>query len=188
MADTGELQELLRRHGPALRRPIERRIAARWRSVLDADDILQVTFLEAFRRYPEFKARGSRSFPAWLRRIAINNLIDAIRGLQTAKRTRPGTPSRDGAGDPEFIAGTGTAPSRAARREESRERVYAALDRLPPDYATAVRECDLKERPVDEVAAEMNRSPGAVYMLRARGREQLAALLGSASDFLSDRV
>jgi len=44
---------------------------------------------------------------------------------------------------------------------------------------------DVEGRSIQEVGAHLNRSPGAVYMLRARAHEQLAGLLGRASAFLT---
>ena len=46
---------------------------------------------------------------------------------------------------------------------------------------------DIEGRSVQEVGAHLNRSPGAVYMLRARAHEQLAGLLGHASAFLTHK-
>jgi DNA-directed RNA polymerase specialized sigma24 family protein len=44
---------------------------------------------------------------------------------------------------------------------------------------------DLEGHSVEEVAASLGRSPGAVYMLRARAHRQLAEIMGAPSRFLS---
>ena len=68
---------------------------------------------------------------------------------------------------------------------EAADAVESTLMQLPPDYATVIRMYDLQGRPIAEVAAEMNRSTGAVHMLRARAHDQLRCLLGTETDFFS---
>src|SRR5262245_40089030 len=89
-AQRGEAQalsELLERHGLELQSHIERQIGSRYRGKFDADDVLQVTFLEAFLRIGSFQPGGA--FAAWIRKIAENNLQDAIRELERNKRPSP---------------------------------------------------------------------------------------------------
>jgi len=43
----------------------------------DAEDIMQDSFLDAFRHLHEYK--GTSSFGAWLRRIVVNNSLDALK-------------------------------------------------------------------------------------------------------------
>ena len=56
--DEDALTTLLRRHGPALRHKIAPTIGTKWQNVLDADDILQVTYLEVFLRIQRFVPQG----------------------------------------------------------------------------------------------------------------------------------
>ena len=59
------------------------------------------------------------------------------------------------------------------------------LERLPADYAAAIRMYDLEGREIGEGASELGRSTGAVHMLRARAHDQLGALLGAETDFFT---
>ncbi|XOV74895.1 MAG: RNA polymerase sigma factor [Phycisphaerales bacterium] len=77
--DDAALAALLERITPELRRRIIPRIGPRYRSSIDEDDVLQVTFIEAFIRFPAFEDRGEDAFMSWLLRISENNLRDAIR-------------------------------------------------------------------------------------------------------------
>jgi DNA-directed RNA polymerase specialized sigma24 family protein len=45
---------------------------------------------------------------------------------------------------------------------------------------------DLEGRPVQEVAQALGRSPGAVYMLRARAHRRLSEIMGTASRYVTD--
>src|SRR5262244_2160831 len=72
--DRDALVDLLDRHGPAVERSL--RIGAGWRGRLDAGDVMQVTYLEAFLRISSFDPQRAEAFAAWLRRIAEHNLLD----------------------------------------------------------------------------------------------------------------
>src|SRR5438132_4203461 len=87
--DAVALRVLLERFGGIVRARIAGRIDACWRSVLDAEDIMQVTYLEAFLHLDQIVARDAASFLAWLSRIAENVLCDAVRGLSSQKRPQP---------------------------------------------------------------------------------------------------
>src|SRR5205085_10015385 len=120
-----------------------------WASVLEPEDVLQVTFLEAFLRIKHFQPGGSGSFVGWLNRIAQNNLRDAVKELSRAKRPQPN--QRVNAGPREDsamlllaeIGVTTTTPSRHAAQHEVRSAMEHALTLLPPDYAAAVRLYDI---------------------------------------------
>ncbi len=192
MATSGNvdaLSELLNRHGPPLCRELS--IGGQWQSVIDPDDVMQVTYVEAFLRIGHFEPRGVRSFPAWLRRIAQNNLRDAIKALEREKRSPPGKRVEAPRGEDSFVAlyellgATSTTPSRNVARQEVSALVQAAIEQLPPDYATVVRLHDLEGRSGPEVGAAMGRSRGAVFMLLARAHDQLTEGLGSATKFFS---
>jgi RNA polymerase sigma-70 factor (ECF subfamily) len=186
--DTDALTDLLRAFAPAVERFL--RIDRPWRSLLETSDVMQVTYLEAFLQIGGFDAERGDSFEAWLRRIAENNLRDAVRGLQRQKRPQPrdrvtpsGSDSVTGLFD--LLGVTTTTPSRQAVRSEMDRHLSAALEALPSDYAQAIRLYDLEGFAINDVAAQMGRSPGAVHMLRARAhdwlRERLGAEFGSMS-------
>jgi RNA polymerase sigma factor (sigma-70 family) len=152
---------------------------------------MQVTYLEAFLQIQNFEPAGTAAFLGWLRRIAANNLRDAIRGLERLKRPPP-SPQFHGTDGSASVVGlfdalgfTTTTPSRVAAVDEMKSALEQALAELPEDYANAIRLYDLEGRPIAEAAQCMRRSPGAFHMLRARAQEQLRALLGPASKYFS---
>ncbi len=191
--DEDALESLLTRHSPALRGRLQGQIAAHWRSMIEVDDLLQVTYLEAFLRIRSYQDRGEASFLAWLTRIADNNLRDAIRGLERAKRPDPRRRVVSPGSDESYVelvevlGMTLTTPSMHAARGEMIAELERMLSRLPADYERVIRMYDLEGRAIEEVAGELGRSSGAVYMLRARAHERLAGLLGSESRFFSRR-
>ncbi len=190
--DRDALVELLDRHGPAVERSL--RIGARWQGRVDAADVMQVTYLEAFLRIATFDPQRADSFPAWLRRIADHNLLDAIRELEAEQdRSAPRRVAAFGTNESyvallDVLSASGGTPSQSIRRDEAGSLLAEAIERLPADYATAVRLYDLEGRPIDEVAVAMRRSPGAVHMLRLRAHERLRELLGPESGILDSSV
>ncbi|MDZ4754323.1 MAG: sigma-70 family RNA polymerase sigma factor [Phycisphaerae bacterium] len=185
--DADALTELLAAYGPRVERHLD--IGRRWRGVLDTADVMQVTYLEAFLEIARFDAARATTFAAWLHRLAENNLRDALRGLARHKRqpaarrvladARAPDDSRDQLLD-ELVSASST-PSRALRREEAHARLDRAISQLPDDYAAVVRASDLQGLDPDAVAALLQRSPGAVHMLRARAHQRLSELLDSAA-------
>lgn len=180
------ISTLLKRFGPAVEQQLK--IERRWQHAIDAGDVMQVTYLEAFLRIRLFRPEQAGSFEGWLRRIAENNLKDAIRGLSRQKQPPPAKRiSAPQSNEESFVelfdalvAHTST-PSRALARKDVRRLIDAALDRLPEDYSKVIRSHDLEGMAVSDVAAGMKRSPGAVHMLLLRARERLGELLETAT-------
>ncbi|MCB9840713.1 MAG: sigma-70 family RNA polymerase sigma factor [Phycisphaeraceae bacterium] len=189
--DRAALVSLLEQVGPTVRHRIEPKIGKSIRSSIDADDVMQVTYLEAVLKLGSFTSGGIEGFIAWLTRLAENNLVDAVRALEAAKRPDPKKRIRPGPGQDthgvliDALGMTYTTPSVVAKRHEANGFLEDALGRLPPAYAKVIRLYDLAGKPIEEVAAEMDKSQGAVYMLRARAHERLKETLGSESRFFS---
>ena len=189
--DDAAFAALLKRHGPTVRERIKHAIGQHWKSVLDEDDVMQVTYLEAALKISTFTDRGEGSFVAWIQRIADNNMRDSIRGLERAKRPDPRKRLADKpAGESyaalvEVMGFTLTTPSVQAARGEMVTELDRALAKLPPDYEKVLRLYDLQGKDIDAVAADLGKSQGAVYMLRARAQERLAEVIGNESRFFS---
>jgi len=88
----------------------------------EAEDIMQESFLDAFRRLDSYTGEGS--FGSWLKRIVINNSLDAIR-----KNKESVSIEGDSLDFPEIIEEN--------REEELQYRVSEvkeAIAKLPEDY------------------------------------------------------
>ncbi len=185
------LTALLERFGPQVRHRLIGKVAATWQSVLELDDVLQVTYIEAFLQIEKFKPKGNGAFLAWLTQAAENNLRDAIRGLERAKRPNPKNQVNTSTSEDsytalvEILGVTNTTPSVQASKGELKAILDQVLCELPPDYEQVIRIMDLNGRSVAEAAAEIGRSCGAIHMLRARAHERLKSLLGTPSRFFS---
>jgi RNA polymerase sigma factor (sigma-70 family) len=154
-----------------------------WRRSFELDDVLQVSYLEAFLRIGALEQRTLDGFRAWLRRIAQRNLSDAIRALERDKRPaarRRLTRGADGESARTLfakLAGDHASASSHAVEAEVVAQLRAAIRRLPASYRHVIEQIDLAERGVTEVATELGRSLGAVHLLRSRALDRLRELL-----------
>ena len=189
--DREVLAELFRRVGPLVRPGIASAIPKRWQSLITVDDVMQQTYTDAFLNIHRFEPRGEGSLAAWLTTLARRNLRDALKMLERDKRggDRRGlsleAPIDSCVALYDLLTGSGTSPSRAAAKDEATSALNQAIAGLPPTYAQVVRLYDIEGKPVEEVAHAVSRSPGAIYMLRARAHDRLRELMGSPSRYLS---
>lgn len=189
--DEAALVALLEEAGPSLLAEMERQIGAKHRALVDAEDLFQITCMEAFLRIRGFVPSGPGSFMAWLRRIARNNLLDAIKELERDKRPPPVRRIVATGSDESYrnlverLAVTTSTPSRAYAREELQAGVEQALRQLPQDYETALRLYELEGLSAIDIAQRMGKSHGAVRMLLARARQRLAEILLATPQFQS---
>jgi RNA polymerase sigma factor (sigma-70 family) len=178
--DPAALEALLREAAPRLRQGLA--VDARFQREFDVDDILQVTFVEAFLRIRSLQQANLVSFTSWLRRIAEHNLADAVRASTRKKRDGAARITHGPAGESsrtllQAVAGEQTTAGSRASIEEQLTRLQRAIAELPSSYRTVVEQLDLAERSVAEVALALQRSEGAVHMLRARAHDRLRELL-----------
>ena len=189
--DERALARLLEEHSPAVRAGMAGRIPRRWQAALSVEDIMQQTYIDAFVDLDRFVPNGRGSFTAWLYSLASCNLRDAVKMFETDKRGKdhhrlePRTAEQSFMDLCELVGVTDSTPSRKVARAEACTALKWALQQLPESYRQVVQMYDLESRPIDEVARELNRRPGAVYMVRARAHRRLREIMGRASHYLS---
>ena len=189
--DERALARLLEEHGPAVRAGMAGRIPRRWQAALSIEDVMQQTYIDAFADLDRFVPNGPGSFAAWLNSLARCNLRDAVKMFETDKRGKghhrlePRTPEESFVDLCELVGATDSTPSRKVARAEACTALRWALQQLPESYRRVVQRYDLDACPVEEVARELNRRPGAVYMIRARAHRRLREIMGRASHYLS---
>jgi len=152
---------------------------------------MQQTYADAFTDIGNFDPEEDGSFSGWLCRLAQCNLRDAIRMLQAAKRG--GRVNRVEINLAEstrllvsMLTASGISPGSYAAGKEAEALLAHAMAQLPPTSQIAVRMFDLEGQDVEVIAQQLDRSPGAVYMLRARAHDKLRKLLGATSNFFTD--
>ncbi len=162
---TPEFHQLVELYAPRLYRLAYRMT----RQAQDAEDLVQETFLRAYRAWPQFDARASAS--TWLHRICVNAGLDWLR----RQRTQPQTPAGD---DPPEAVSAGPDPERLALSREARRRIGAALAELSPNEraAFALRHCE--HWSIAEIAMALGLRESAAKNTIFRGVRKLRRALG----------
>ena len=120
--ETEAFRVLMERHGRAVHGLAFRMTG----NAQDAEDVVQETFLRAYRNLDHFEARAQ--FGSWLYRIGANCAYDALRArARRLGRVEPAGALDDLSGD---IATEEPGPERLAAGAEVRRRVRAALARM----------------------------------------------------------
>jgi RNA polymerase sigma-70 factor (subfamily 1) len=178
---------LAERFGDRLRSWIKARVGRRLGRAVNAEDLLQETFLQAFRVIPRLQWRGEEAFLGWLRTLAEHVIRDEVKRLGARKRAadrgislQEEVGGEDGrpVGLDAFLPAPSTTASRELQREERFERLEKALDSLPPDYRKVIQLVSVRGLSMKDAARRMGRSPDAVTMLHLRALRKLRAAYG----------
>ncbi|CAN5504880.1 sigma-70 family RNA polymerase sigma factor [soil metagenome] len=165
-------------------------------SLHDAEDLVQETFLRAWKAYDRFE--GKSSVRTWLHRIATNTCLTALEGRQRrplptglgAPSSDPGDdiaerhevpwleplPDGDDAGDPSVIVES---------RESVRLAFVAALQHLSPRQRAVLVLRDVLQWKAAEVAEAIGSTTAAVNSLLQRARAQLDEVGPSQDDTIA---
>jgi RNA polymerase sigma-70 factor (ECF subfamily) len=177
--DREALGRLLEAQRAALHRLAERKLDGRVAVRVDASDVIQQTFLEAHRSFPQFAGLDARDLAAWLQGILDHKAAGAVRDhavlqKRDVRRERSMDDSQ-GAAAPlkqELDAGH-SSPSQKAIRGEEMQGLEQALTALPDDQREAVRLRHLEGWALDDIARRLGRTPAATAGLIKRGMQAL---------------
>jgi RNA polymerase sigma-70 factor (ECF subfamily) len=87
----------------------------------------------------------------------------------------------------DWITADDTSPPSALVRAEAVQALQVALAALPEDRRAAIQMQQLEGKSVEETAAALGKTPGAVRGLVHRGKLELVAALGRASRWLKSK-
>jgi len=137
----------------------------------DAEDVVQETFLNAWRWIGRFEARAG--FGTWLHRIAVNCSMDALRRRQKHPGAAEGWETALAeAASPE------AGPDRLAMSAEASGRVSAALGELSPFERAAFVLRHYEGLRIEEIAARMGRGVEGTKQAVFRAVQKLRRTLG----------
>lgn len=143
------------------------------RNSADAEDLVQETYLKAFRSYESFKP--GTNLRAWLFRILTNSQINRYR----AKQRRPEETELDDVGDM-YLYRKLASPGQLGRSAEdelmdlfSEAEVVSAVESLQENYRAAVLLADVEGFAYKEIAEMLDIPIGTVMSRLHRGRKAL---------------
>lgn len=151
------------------------------RSPADAEDLVQETYLRAYRGFGGFQE--GTNLRAWLYRILTNTYINSYR----AKKRRPDESEIEDVEDlylyrrlrPEFLTGTGRSAEDEVLEHFTDDEVKAAIESLPEQFRMTVLLSDVEGFSYKEIADIMEVPIGTVMSRLHRGRRALQKALHS---------
>lgn len=165
-------------------RRLLRLVARVVRDPAEAEDVVQETFIKAFRALRHF--RGDAAFYTWLYRIGINT---ARNYLATQSRRAPAAlaseeaEAGEGSGGPRDI----NTPESELASKQIAQTVNAAMDALPVDLRTAILLREIEGLSYEEISAIMSCPIGTVRSRIFRAREVIAEKLRPLLDVPIDK-
>ncbi len=155
----------------------------------DAEDVLQETFLKAYRGLKSFDGRSKLS--TWLFRIATNEALMVIRRKhpEVVSIDEP-VETEEGEQEPVQIIDWCCLPENELLSEETKERLDAAVQKLPERLRVVFLLRDINELSTHETAEVLGLSDTAVKTrlsrARLRLREELSTYFGERTSNLHE--
>lgn len=178
--DGAVLGQLLASYQNYLRLLARIEIGRRLQGKVDTSDVVQETFLEAHRHFPNFRGHAGGQLTQWLRAILAATLANTVRRYLGTK-ARNLMLERDLAADLDqstcalglMLVDPHSSPSQQVMRGEQSLLVAEAMARLPEDYQTVLVLRHLEGLTFPQVAERMGRSVDSVEKLWLRGLTRL---------------
>jgi RNA polymerase sigma-70 factor (ECF subfamily) len=172
LPQTEKLVEAVIASRPALLRQARRML----RDESGAEDAAQDAIVQALSHLSCF--RGDAQLGTWLYRVGANAVLMTLRrerrASQRTVRAASGVP--DGAS---WLHGSSSQAQAQAQLEagQASDLLRWAIEQLPEHYRCVVVQCDLDEKPVQEVAAALGLTVGGVRTRRLRAHRLLRTAL-----------
>jgi RNA polymerase sigma-70 factor (ECF subfamily) len=128
----------------------------------DAEDIVQETFLRAYRNLDSFNEQAQ--FSSWIYRIASNHALDLLRGRKRRAERSLSAPLQNGDGEEtisDHLAAREPGPDRKAAGGEFQQRIQAVLAELSPQERVAFTLRHFEEHSIEEISAALGVSASA---------------------------
>jgi RNA polymerase sigma-70 factor, ECF subfamily len=145
-------------------------VLRRVRSTELAEDLTSDVFLRALRRIDGFRWQGV-DIGAWLMTIARNRVMDHYKSARTRLEHVADEV------DDQPVSGGRDDPEQAALAQDMSEALQLAMDELSDDHREILALRFVQGLSVEESAAAMGRSQGAIKALQYRALRALAALM-----------
>jgi RNA polymerase sigma-70 factor (ECF subfamily) len=166
VGDSAALGALFDRHHEAVYRLVSRLLRSEPEAI---DDLVQTTFLEAWRSAGRYAGRGlPKSFLFGIAANAVRHHVRSARRRRDAFADWQPPVARN-------------APDDVASRAQQVGRLAAALDRLPHDLRAAYVLCDLEDIPGVEAARMLDVRAGTLWRRLHEARRALRAAIEGGS-------
>jgi RNA polymerase sigma-70 factor, ECF subfamily len=152
--DSEAFRALVERHSRAVYRLAHRMTG----TPQDAEDVVQETFLKAYKQLSRFESRSN--FSTWLHRIAVNCSIDLIRARPHRESAHDGPDLEQFSADESLEAGCAS-PERLMLSTELQDCVNTAMSSLSQMERAAFVLRHFEGRSIDEISQSLGLKPNA---------------------------
>jgi RNA polymerase sigma-70 factor (ECF subfamily) len=174
-------EQLFARHQAYLRRLVELRLDPRLRSRVDPADVVQEACLEALNRLDAYLERPALPFRLWLRQIAVDRALKALRHhLGTARRAlarEVPLPERSSSVLAQQLLAGGSTPSQHLNHRELARRLRQAVGQLPEADREIVMMRHFEGLSNQEAACLLGLDPAAASKRHGRAMLRLHRIL-----------
>lgn len=184
-----ELNDLLAANRERLRSLVRLRLDARLNGRVDESDVIQEAFTEAAERFDQFRDNPTCSPFVWLRFLTLQKLAQIhrhhvqvqARSVHREARKFRAPPATSAVMAIEFM-GSATSPVDAALREEQKQQLTSALDRLKETDREILAMRHFEQLSNQETAEALEITTETAYKRYVRALKRLKAELGEVAN------
>ncbi len=151
-----------------------------------AEELCQEVYVKVFLKWDQFRAEAARD--TWLYRVAVNTCLDYLR--QQKRRARLQRLWSFFRPQDEQDQIDRLSPAQVLEQADSRDILYAALDKLPEMQRNVFMLSKVEGLSLDEIVAVLGLTKPAVEALQHRAktnlRKQISKMIGDLSQVLPD--
>ena len=162
-------------------------IDSQLRGKVDPSDLVQETFLEAHRDFPQFRGSTEPELMAWMRRIMARRVAKLVRRYYGSQRRNlrlevdvHNTLDRSSQALARVFDAEQSSPSEQVMRRENAVRLADALERLPEHYRNVLILRHIEGMSFGAIATQLGRSLDSVKNIWSRALGRLREQLGEA--------
>ncbi len=153
---------------------------ARLGNELDAEDVVQETYMRAYKSFSTF--RNQSSFKTWLTKILLNAIADHFRRTNRSISTV----NLEDSLDLDVAGPTVAGPEETLCTANVIDSVRRALSKLPDQFATPLLLREFHDATYDEISEILNIPRGTVMSRLFRARTMLKKVLSTERNSISD--
>jgi RNA polymerase sigma-70 factor, ECF subfamily len=149
----------------------------------DAEEVVQESFLKAYRQLERFEARSN--FSTWLHRIVVNCSMDVLR-VRQSRRAREHVSEVDDVA--EWLPALEPCPEQLARSAEIERRIESSMDELTPQERAAFTLRHREGRSIEEIGRTLGLQTSAAKHAVFRAVKKLRVTLEPLRDQVARRA
>jgi len=149
----------------------------------DAEEVVQESFLKAYRQLERFEARSN--FSTWLHRIVVNCSMDVLRMRQSRRAREHVSEVEDVA---QWLPALEPCPEQLARGAEIERRIEASMDELTPQERAAFTLRHREGRSIEEIGRTLGLQTSAAKHAVFRAVRKLRVSLEPLRDQVARRA